>query len=128
MESFSFGQDPGIYVLFIEGLVYVGSSKNVYSRLIAHRNKFRSKAPYKERPRIQEVYNKANEDNYRAEVYKCSIDELDIKEKEITLKYQELYGDRCVNISFGKDHSKETIEKMSRQKKAYYKNKKIKTD
>lgn len=111
-NRFLFGENPGIYVLFVESLVYVGSSLNVYMRISAHRTALRRKTFDKERIRLQSAYNRKNENSYEAKIFLCEKENLDKYEKEMTLKYKKSHGNKCVNVSFGKDHSPETIEKL----------------
>ena len=118
-DKIPFGNCYGVYILFIENLVYVGSSKNVYRRISSHQNSLKA-GNYKERPILQKAYCKENEHTYYARVYLCSKEELYKSEEYLINKFKDVYGERCVNISIGNKHSKETLLKISNSRKGKF--------
>lgn len=106
-----FDKCPGIYILFVEDLVYVGSSKRVFERISHHKRSLRV-GKYKERPRLQKAYNKNNENNYKIKIYLCSEEDLNKYEIEFTKQYQESHKDKCVNVVLGTKHTKESIKNL----------------
>ena len=116
-SNISFGEVIGIYVLEIENLFYVGSSRRLYERVCHHTKSLRM-GTYKERPLLQEAYDSNNEHNYKVTLYSCPIEELYEAEEFITKKYKKEFGERCVNLAIGKKHSKETIKNIKASIKA----------
>jgi len=114
---------PGIYCITntINNYVYVGSTVNLYARLIHHRAHLISNKH--SNPYLQNAFNKYGINNFKIKILEfCNKDKKELYAKECYYckQYNYLYNIATIEeISFGRTikFSKEAILKMSNSKK-----------
>lgn len=113
----------GIYKISCNQYSYIGSSKNIYERLLCHRSHLRGNKHHSRF--LQRCYNKYGESNITIDIIEvCENDINLLRERE--LFYIDFYQSKCNSINpITYEFSSEMKDKISKTLKEKYKNKLI---